>query len=151
MKYNRTVLHVDDDPAILKMVQQKLDDYGIHVVSIQDPLKVIPAIKQLGARVVLLDIDMPVKDGLTLLHEIKLFDAGIQVIMCTGMVSLNTVLRATSLGAEACIFKPIKDLNEITATVDRAFEKIDRWWIALDDWLGRRESFHAIENQVLTP
>jgi len=151
MKYNRTVLHVDDDPAILKMVQQKLDDYGIHVVSIQDPLKVIPAIKQIGARVVLLDIDMPVKDGLTLLHEIKLFDAGIQVIMCTGMVSLNTVLQATSLGAEACIFKPINDLNEITAAVDRAFEKIDRWWIALDDWLGRRESFHVIENQVLTP
>jgi DNA-binding NtrC family response regulator len=133
------------------MVQQKLDDYGIHVVSIQDPLKVIPAIKQIGARVVLLDIDMPVKDGLTLLHEIKLFDAGIQVIMCTGMVSLNTVLQATSLGAEACIFKPINDLNEITAAVDRAFEKIDRWWIALDDWLGRRESFHVIENQVLTP
>jgi len=151
MKYNRTVVHIDDDPAILKIVQQKLDDYGIHVVSLQDPLKAIPAMKQLGARVVLLDIDMPVKDGLTLLHEIKLFDAGIQVIMCTGMVSLNTVLRATTLGAEACIFKPINDLNEITAAVDRAFDKIDRWWVALYDWLGRREAFHAAENQVLTP
>jgi len=121
------------------------------VVSIQDPLKPIQTISQLGARVLLLDSDSPGSYGLTLLHYIKLFDAGIQVIMCTGMVSLNTVLRALSLGAEACIIKPIHDLNEITAAVDRAFEKIDRWWIALNDWLDRREAFHAIENQVLTP
>jgi len=39
------------------------------------PLKAIAAITQMGARVVLLDIDMPGKDGFTLLHEIKRFDA----------------------------------------------------------------------------
>jgi len=151
MKYNKTVVHIDDDPAILEIVQRNLEINGIQVVSIQDPLKAIAAIIQLGTRVVLLDIEMPGKDGLTLLHEIKRFDAGIQVIMCTGMVSLNTVLQSTSLGAEECIFKPIHDLNEITAAVDRAFERIDRWWIALQDWIDRREAFHAIENQVLTP
>ena len=151
MKYNKTVVHIDDDPAILKIVQRKLRIHGIEVVSIQDPLKAIAAITQLGARVIVLDIDMPGKDGLTLLHEIKRFDAGIQVIMCTGMVSLNTVLRATSLGSEDCIFKPIHDLNEITSAVDRAFERIDRWWIALQDWIDRRDAFHAIENKVLTP
>jgi len=151
MKYNKTVVHVDDDPAILKIVHRKLENHGIPVVSVPSPLDAISAITQIGARVVLLDIDMPGKDGLTLLREIKRFDAGIQVIMCTGMVSLSTVLRATSLGAEACIFKPIHDLNEINTAVDRAFERIDRWWIALEDWIDRREAFHAIENQVLTP
>ena len=151
MKYDKTVVHIDDDPAILKIVQRNLEIHGIHVVPIQDPLKAIDTITQLGARIVLLDIDMPGKDGLTLLEEIKRFDAGIQVIMCTGMVSLNTVLRATSLGAEACIFKPINDLNEITIAVDRAFEKIDRWWLALHDWTARREAFDAIENKVSTP
>jgi len=151
MKYNKTVVHIDDDPAILEIVQRNLEINGIQVVSIQDPLKAIAAITQLGTRVVLLDIDMPGTDGLTLLHEIKRFDAGIQVIMCTGMVSLNTVLQLTSLGAEECIFKPIHDLNEITAAVDRAFERIDRWWIALQDWIDRRDAFHAIENKVLTP
>jgi len=151
MKYDKTVVHIDDDPAILKIVQRNLEIHGIHVVPIQDPLKAIDTITQLGARIVLLDIDMPGKDGLTLLEEIKRFDAGIQVIMCTGMVSLNSVLRATSLGAEACIFKPINDLNEITIAVDRAFEKIDRWWIALHDWTERREAFDAIENKVSTP
>jgi len=150
VKYNKTVVHVDDDPAILKIVHRTLEIYGIEVVSVQDPLNAIAVITQLGARVVMLDIDMPGKDGLTLLHEIKRFDAGIQVIMCTGMVSLRTVLRATSLGAESCIFKPIHDLNEITTAVDRAFERIDRWWIALQDWTDRQEAFNQVQNQVLT-
>jgi len=149
MKYNRTVLHIDDDTAILNIVRRKLERHGLTVVSIQDPYKAISAITSLGARVVILDIDMPGKDGLTLLQEIKQFDAGIQVIMCTGMVSLSTVLQATSLGAEECIFKPIYDLQEITTAVDRAFEKIDRWWLALQNWIDRRESFKAIENKVL--
>jgi len=151
VKYNKTVVHVDDDPAILKIVHRKLDIYGIQVVSVQDPRKAIAVITQLGARVIILNIDMPGKDGLTLLQEIKRFDAGIQVIMCTGMVSLHTVLRATSLGAEACIFKPIHDLNEIARAVDRAFQRIDRWWIALQDWVDRRDASREIENQVFTP
>lgn len=134
------VLHVDDDPSILALVSRKLETHGVKVVSITDPNKAIRTLLETGARVVLLDIDMPKKDGLTLLREIKKLDAGIQVIMCTGMVSINTVLCATALGAETCIFKPIVNLNEITEAIDRAFEKIDRWWIALKDWIERKKA-----------
>ena len=76
--------------------------------------------------------------------------------MCTGMVSMNTVLRATALGAETCIFKPIVNLNEITDAVDRAFEKIDRWWIALRDWIDRKKATEdaaqaeEVESQLLS-
>ena len=148
--YNKTVVHIDDDQAILKIVRRKLETHGLPVVSVPSSLNALSEIMHQGARVVLLDIDMPGKDGLTLLHEIKRYDAGIQVIMCTGMVSIGTVLQASSLGAEACIFKPIYDLNEITTAVDRAFERIDRWWIALQDWMDRRDAFHAIEHKVFS-
>lgn len=140
MNSSAPVLHVDDDPNILALVSRKLESHGVKVVSTTDPTEAIKKILVTGARVVLLDIDMPEKDGLTLLREIKALDAGIQVIMCTGMVSMNTVLRATALGAETCIFKPIVNLNEITEAVDRAFEKIDRWWIALRDWIDRKKA-----------
>jgi DNA-binding NtrC family response regulator len=135
MKYEKTVLHVDDDPAILRLVAKSLTKHGVQVISVAKPTEAISQLFHSGARVVLLDIDMPNKDGLTLLAEIKKHDAGIQVIMCTGMVSIGTVLQSISLGAEGCVFKPIKDLNKINESVDRAFEKIDLWWISLHEWM----------------
>jgi DNA-binding NtrC family response regulator len=140
MKTPRRVLHVDDDPTILKLVARKLKSHQVEVISISDPMIAISQLIETGARIVILDIDMPGKNGLALLKEIKQLDAGIQVIMCTGMVSLHTVLNATMLGAETCIFKPIVNLNEVTEAIDRAFEKIDRMWLALKDWLERKQS-----------
>jgi DNA-binding NtrC family response regulator len=74
------------------------------------------------------------------LAEIKKHDAGIQVIMCTGMVSIGTVLQSIALGAEGCVFKPIKDFSRLTESVDRAFEKIDRWWSSLHEWMEHNTS-----------
>jgi DNA-binding NtrC family response regulator len=135
MEYSKIVMHVDDDPAILRLVSRTLFKHGVHVVSVSDPTTAIARLFDCGARVVLLDIDMPIKDGLTLLADIKRHDAGIQVIMCTALVSIGTVLQSISLGAEGCIFKPIKDPAIVTDSVDRAFEKIDRWWVALHEWM----------------
>ncbi len=155
MNCSSVVLHVDDDASILSLVSRKLSLQGIKVVSISDPLKAIDAISESGARIVLLDIDMPVKDGLQLLQEIKQLDGGVQVIMCTGMVSMHTVLRSIELGAEACIFKPIVDLNEVSQAVERAFEKIDRWWTALQNWKDRKNGANRdstpydLESQLL--
>ncbi len=136
---NRLVLHIDDDESVLKLVKQVLSKRSIKVISLTDPFKVIDTIVQEGIRVVLLDIDMPKKDGLTLLREIKSFDAGVHTIMCTGMVSISTILCATSLGAESCIFKPFYNHAQITDAVERAFQDIDRWWDALREWNQRKK------------
>ncbi len=149
MNYTPLVLHVDDDPAILTLVARKLQSHNVGVISIGDPTKAIDAIVETGVRIVLLDIDMPGKNGLTLLQEIKQLDAGIQVIMCTGMVSMQTILQSTAMGAETCIFKPIVDLGKVTDAVDRAFEKIDRWWAALHDWVERKKLIDGETNQTI--
>jgi len=140
----KLVLHVDDDPAVSKLISYHLTKHGYEVVSVQDPSLVMETLMRTGARVVLLDIDMPHKDGLTLLREIKLRDAGIQVTMCTGMVSMQTVLRSTSLGAEGLIFKPLRDLNKISEAIDLSFNKIDKWWIALAEWKERNQELNEV-------
>jgi len=147
MEYSRTVLHVDDDPAILRLISKTLSKHDIEVVSVSDPTTAISRLFDCGARVVLLDIDMPKKDGLTLLADIKRHDAGIQVIMCTGLVSIGTVLKSISLGAEGCIFKPIKDPAAVVESVNRAFENIDRWWIALHEWMDHNAKAKVEESR----
>ncbi|NOY30176.1 MAG: response regulator [Planctomycetes bacterium] len=139
MERNRTILHIDDDPSLLKIVSKKLSLSGYDVRSLDDPKQTSRELITTGARLVLLDIDMPDIDGLTLLEDIKRHDGGIQVIMLTGLVSMTTVLQSMRWGAEACVFKPITDIQPLTTAIDAAFEKIDRWWSSLDE-LNLRKS-----------
>jgi CheY-like chemotaxis protein len=133
----KCVLHVDDDESILLLIDRVLTRRGYQVVSLSDPRQALDKLAECGARVVLLDIDMPHIDGLSLLQDIKRRDAGVQVLMVTGMVSMGTVLRATSMGAEGCIFKPLNDLQQVVDGVDRAFAKIQNWWDTLHHWIQR--------------
>ena len=137
MNTKRIVLHVDDDQAILDLVGMSLRKRGYTVISICDPRIAQATLWESGAQVIILDIEMPGMDGLTLLKEIKQHDAGIKAIMLTGRVSMDTVLDATRLGAEECVFKPIKDLKNVGDAVERCFQNIDSWWDALKDWIDR--------------
>lgn len=137
---DRKILHVDDDPAILQLVSKVLSHRGYHVISISDPNLAIEALKKSSARLVILDIDMPEKNGLSLLEEMKAIDRSIQIFMLTGMVSMATICRATQLGAEECLFKPIADFEELGNAADRAYEKMLRWWRTFREWKERNNA-----------
>lgn len=85
---------------------------------------------------------MPDVNGLEVLHRIKEYDAGIQVIMLSGMVTLSDALQALRGGAEACFFKPVEEIEPLVEAIEGAFRKIDHWWEALRD-LTRRKSEHT--------
>lgn len=138
MDRSRTILHVDDDPSVHRIVAMALEKEDYDVISLEDPTQVSQELLKSGARVVVLDIDMPQIDGLTLLRQIKEQDGGVQVIMLTGFVSMNTVLRSMRWGAEACVFKPLTDFNPLLTSVRAAFDKIDFWWDTLHELNQRK-------------
>lgn len=138
MDRSRTILHVDDDPSVHRIVTTALQKEDYDIISLEDPTQVSQELLKSGARVVLLDIDMPQIDGLTLLRQIKEQDGGVQVIMLTGFVSMNTVLRSMRWGAEACVFKPLTDFNPLLTSVRAAFDKIDFWWDTLHELNQRK-------------
>lgn len=63
--HERKILHVDDDPSILRIVASVLSKRGYTVVSVSDPSQAIPSLIQTSTRLVILDIDMQ-KSGLSL-------------------------------------------------------------------------------------
>ncbi len=138
MTQERTILHVDDDPSLLRIVHKILTAEGYDVVSLDDPTLVTKRRLETGARVVLLDLEMPQIDGLSVLQDIKSQDGGVEVIMLTGIVSMSTVLQSMRWGAEACVFKPITDREPLLSALEAAFDKINRWWSTLDDLNTRR-------------
>jgi DNA-binding NtrC family response regulator len=133
MNKNRKILHIDDDPTILRVVGKHLQNQGFEVRSHSEPREAIQILQETNARVMLLDIDMPEMDGLSLLKEVKKHDGGVQVIMLTGLVTLSTVLRSMRLGAEACLFKPVTDPQPLVDSINATFEKLDCWWNTLHD------------------
>lgn len=135
---DRSILHVDDDPQMTRLVGKQLEGCGYDVLSINDPRMAVNELALQQRRVALLDIDMPGLNGLDLLREIKAYDGGIQVIMLTGLVNLTTVLQSLRWGAEACFFKPIDDFNPLIEALESVFVKIDRWWKTLDELSTRR-------------
>jgi DNA-binding NtrC family response regulator len=134
----RTILHVDDDPQMLRILGVKLRTQGYDVVSLDDPARTIPALLDSHCRAVILDIDMPGVSGLEVLSQIKEYDGGVQVIMLTGLVSMNSVLESMRRGAEAVIFKPILDYDELYAALEAMFIKLHRWRHTLQELTRRR-------------
>ena len=147
---HRTILHVDDDPQITRIVATHLNAHGYQVTQLHDPYDALDVIMRSQYRVVLLDIDMPGLDGLELLRKIKAFDGGIQAIMLTGVVSMSTVLQSLRFGAEACFFKPLIDYQPLLNALGSTFAKIDRWWITLEELSLRRREGAATESNATT-
>ena len=140
MNSSRAVLHVDDDPQFTRAIAARLAIFGFEVQSLNDSRRVLDELMRGQYRIVLLDIDMPHFDGLEVLRQIKSYDGGIQVVMLTGIVTMSAVLQSLRQGAEACLFKPVRDIEPLVDAIDEAFRKLDRWWQALEELSRRRQT-----------
>jgi DNA-binding NtrC family response regulator len=138
MNERRTILHIDDDPAVLRLVKKRLEQQGYDVIGSTDPTEVEELLVTTNARIVLLDISMPRADGLELLKQIKRYDSSIQVILLTGLVSMNAVLDSLRNGAEALYFKPILNFEPLFEILSDSFRKTDRWRSTLEELRVRR-------------
>jgi CheY-like chemotaxis protein len=134
----RLVLHIDDDRLMTEIVRERLEPLGYHVISVNDPSNIVDLLVRHNCRVVLLDVQMPQVNGLEVLRQIKQHDGGVLVIMLTGLVSMTSVLESMRRGAEACLFKPLNDMQPLTNALESAFAKIDHWWNTLQDLTTRR-------------
>ena len=145
MENKRIILHVDDDPDQRRIVSALLEHHGYVVESASDAEEATSKLAETSIRVVLLDIDMPGKDGLTLLKEIKQWDGGMQVIMLTGLERMSTILQSMRWGAEACIFKPLTDPTQLLEAIEAAFAKIDRWWVAVHEVAKQKDQLRKTQ------
>lgn len=105
----RRILIVDDDELNTVALAQRLSRRGFEVVTVFDSTAVIQLLEKENFELVLLDIVMPKKDGLTLLKEIRSkYDIHrLPVIMATVVNDSFDVSDAFKLGASDYITKPI--------------------------------------------
>jgi DNA-binding NtrC family response regulator len=69
----------------------------------------------------LLDVEMPGMDGLKTLRQLRRLRPDLKVIMCSGVEDPRTARRASQLGAQAFITKPVQHLY-LSAAIERCLQ-----------------------------
>src|SRR3954464_15620338 len=102
----KRVLIVDDEPEIVHLLCSFLRKRDYDLITAANGNEAIERVKADHPQVVLLDINMPGKNGLQVLEEIREFDPRIGVIMVTAQSDEDTGRAALSKGAFDYITKP---------------------------------------------
>ena len=115
-----TVLVVDDSAAIRLILGRTLRANGLRVVEAANGQEALTYCAVERPDLMLLDVDMPIMDGLEVLRRIAAADAeAVPVLMLTAQTAGQDAARAIELGAQDYLRKPC-DPDELVARVRRA-------------------------------
>ncbi len=108
-----------DDAAFMRMRCAKLlTENGYSVDEAENGQEAIEKYQSIKPDLVLMDITMPVMDGLTAVTEIKKIDPSAKIVMCSALGQQNTVMTAIKAGAKDFIVKPYQP-DKILTTIKR--------------------------------
>jgi DNA-binding NtrC family response regulator len=118
----RSVLLVDDDPAILRLLSRFFERQQWEVYQAMTGEDGVRTFEAQHPDLVLLDVNLPGLSGLDALELLVARDA--TVLMLTGQAEVETAVEAMQIGAEGFLPKPV-DLAHLSAACDRAVEKVE--------------------------
>ncbi|WP_162463239.1 response regulator [Paenibacillus psychroresistens] len=122
------ILIVDDEMIFRKYLQKMYpwESYGFELCGeASDGIEALERIEQIVPDIALIDINMPVIDGLQLSQTIKERYPGIAIVLITGHSEFEYAKRAVKIGVEDYILKPF-DKNELLTVLIRIKERFDR-------------------------
>jgi two-component system, NtrC family, response regulator HydG len=127
---------LDDDPAIVKMLQATVEQWGFSSCGTSDPRQALDEISG-QCRVLLCDARMPSMDGLAFLEQALKRDPGCFVILISGYDSIESAIEAIRHGAYDYLPEPI-DQSRLRKTLGE-----------LSDQLQRRRRISGLDEQLL--
>jgi two-component system, NtrC family, response regulator AtoC len=119
MKNPKSILVVDDEAAMRKNISDLLSSEGYFIAEAEDGEEAIVRFMQESPMLVLLDINLPKIDGLTVLTQFRKFNPDIPVIIFTAYGTSDRAIEAMKGGAFDYLEKPF-ELDELLLTVNRA-------------------------------
>lgn len=111
-----TILIVDDSEFMRVRTKQLLVGEGFSVLEAANGQEGLDKYQEHKPDMVMMDITMPVMDGLAALKEIRKVDAQACVVMCSAMGQQAMVMEAIKSGARDFIVKPFQP-DRVVATI----------------------------------
>jgi DNA-binding response OmpR family regulator len=115
-----TVLVIDDDPVIVKLLRVNFELEGFNVISAGDGREGVEKARNERPDVVISDIMMPTMNGLELVSTLKSDPetADLPVLLLSAKAQMADVQRGFELGADDYVtkpFDPIELIDKVTA------------------------------------
>ena len=132
---SRRVLIVDDDPAILEVLEMRLAAMGLGVTATSDPNAALSAVDSSRFDLALVDLRMEPMDGIRLMEALHERQPRLPVLIMTAHGTIETAVDAVQRGAFDYLTKPfVRD--ELRAKIRRA--------LATRRWARDRERLLAV-------
>lgn len=156
---------LDDEPAIRDMLSDALSEAGFRTLSFGRASDFEAALRTTTPDVCLVDLSLPDRDGLSLVHRLAL-DQGATVIIISGRAQVQDRVTGLELGADDYIIKPF-DPAEVVARIRARLRspkqsgantsntaRFNGWCAHFDQFLlvdetGEQTTFSHAEGEVL--
>lgn len=117
------VLFVDDEKPFVETMMKRLKKRTIEVFPAYNGEEALTCLEgKSDIEVVILDIKMPVMDGMTALKEIKSKYPLVEVIMLTGHATVETGIEGMKRGAFDYLMKPC-DMDQLMKKINEAAKR----------------------------
>lgn len=121
----KSILTVDDDTSVRATIAAWIEDSGYTPIQASSGVEGLERLQADKPDLVLLDLRMPVMDGLAFLEEKRAAGDDTPVIVVSGRADLQDAIRAFRLGAWDYITKPIESFELLEHAVNVVLERRD--------------------------
>jgi len=112
------VLIADDSEFMRNLLREILEEDHQIVGEVENGVEAVEVYKEERPDLVMMDIVMPIRDGIEATDEIKTQDPAATVIMCTSVGQEEKMKEAVKAGADGYITKPFQKPSVIEAIED---------------------------------
>jgi two-component system response regulator HydG len=116
---NKSILIVDDDAALCRLVVDGLGREGFEVRSATSPEEALAAMANADFDAALVDVNMPQMNGLELSRRLLDQRPDLPIVVITAFGSLETAIAAIRAGAYDFVTKPF-EIEQLVVAADRA-------------------------------
>jgi len=119
-----TVLIVDDDPKLLKMLQRTLTYENLKVFTAGDGLEALPLVSAHNPDLIILDWLMPKMDGLAFMQRLRDDENDTMILMLTARDAIENRVEGLESGADDYLVKPFAPA-ELVARVHAMLRRVE--------------------------
>ena len=119
-----TILVVDDEASIRRILETRLSMIGYQVVTASDGLEAIETFRRTSPDLVVLDVMMPKLDGYGVCQELRK-ESDVPIVMLTALGDVADRITGLELGADDYVVKPFSP-KELEARIRCVLRRVDK-------------------------